>query len=106
MNKKRNYNNQIEISDETTSIVEEKDKLNKKRSSFIKEAIIKILVLILLILLIGITSFRTGNKYYLLKNMYFNETSPANVESGVARWCFDARVINIVNYERSQDETN
>lgn len=57
-----------------------------------KKLTIKILILIVLILLILITSFRSGEKFYLLKNAYFGDTK-ANVESGVARWKFNAKVI-------------
>ncbi len=57
-----------------------------------KELIVKLLILIVLILLILITSFRSGEKFYTLKNTYFGETR-TKVESGVARWKFEARII-------------
>lgn len=57
-----------------------------------KELLIKLLVLIILVLLILITSFRSGEKFYVLKNTYFGE-SKTKIESGVARWKFEARVI-------------
>lgn len=56
-----------------------------------KELTIKILILIILILLIAITGFRSGEKYYLLKNTHFGD-SKASVESGVAKWNFCVRV--------------
>lgn len=63
----------------------------KKRNFLNKELTIKILILIILILLIAITGFRSGEKYYLLKNTHFGD-SKANVESGVAKWNFNVRV--------------
>lgn len=59
-----------------------------------KELIIKILVLVILNLLIGITSFRSGSKFYLLKNMYMDDKTSAETKSQVARWNFRARIIN------------
>lgn len=56
-----------------------------------KELIFKILILIFLILLIFTTSFRSGEKFYVLKNTYFGETE-TKVKSGVARWKFEAKV--------------
>ena len=53
---------------------------------------IRILILIILVLLVVLTSFRTGRKIYLLKNTFFDSTT-GNVESGVARWNFNARII-------------
>lgn len=64
----------------------------KNKKSLNKEFTIKILILIILILLITITGFRSGEKYYLLKNTHFGD-SKANVESGVAKWNFNVRVI-------------
>lgn len=67
---------------------------NSKRKIIVKkEIIIKILILIILILMIGITSFRSGSKFYLLKNMYLEDETTANIESGISRWYFNARVI-------------
>lgn len=63
-----------------------------KVKNYNKELMIKILILVLLVLLILITSFRSGEKFYILKNTYFGETT-TKVESGLARWKFEARVI-------------
>ncbi len=63
-----------------------------KLQNYNKELLIKLLILILLILLILITSFRSGEKFYVLKNTYFGETK-TKIESGVARWKFEARII-------------
>lgn len=54
---------------------------------------IRILILIILILLVLLTSFKTGRKFYLLKNTFFDSTT-GNIESGIARWNFEARIIN------------
>lgn len=55
---------------------------------------IRVLILIILVLLVLLTSFRTGRKFYLLKNTFFDNTI-GNVESGVARWNFDARIVDV-----------
>lgn len=57
-----------------------------------KELYVKVLVLIILIFLLIITSFNTGRKFYLLKNTYFDSTN-GEVNSGIARWNFKAKVI-------------
>lgn len=56
-----------------------------------KELILKILILLILVLLIFTTSFRSGEKFYALKNTYFGE-SQSKIKSGLARWKFDARI--------------
>lgn len=56
------------------------------------ELLIKILILILLLILVFITSFRTGSKFYILKNTLL-ENSEGVGESNIARWNFRARVI-------------
>lgn len=57
-----------------------------------KEFIIKILILAILLVLVFITSFRTGSKFYLLKHTVLEKTNQS-IESNVARWNFDARII-------------
>lgn len=69
-----------------------------KIANYNKELIIKILILIVLILLTLITSFRSGEKFYVLKNTYFGE-STTKVESGLARWKFEARIKYPNNFE-------
>ncbi len=63
-----------------------------KLQDYNKELLMKLLILIILILLILITSFRSGEKFYVLKNTYLGETK-TKIESGVARWKFEARII-------------
>ena len=55
-----------------------------------KKYIFKILILIVLILLVLITSFRTGTKYYLIKNTF--NTKSGLIRNGLARWNFKAKV--------------
>ncbi|MBR3614618.1 MAG: hypothetical protein IKL55_05520 [Clostridia bacterium] len=64
----------------------------KNKNELKNELYIKIVILIVLILLVIITSFNTGRKFYLLKNTYL-ESSTGEVNSGVARWNFDAKII-------------
>lgn len=56
-----------------------------------KELIVKILILLVLVLLIFTTSFRSGEKYYILKNTYFGE-SQSKVKNKLARWKFEAKI--------------
>lgn len=63
-----------------------------KIENYNKEFIIKLLILIILVLLILVTSFRSGEKFYILQNTYFGN-STTKVESGLARWKFEARII-------------
>ena len=42
---------------------------------------------------LGITSFKTGSKFYLLKNMYLDDKNSASVETGISRWYFNVKVI-------------
>lgn len=75
--------------------------MKNKKTNLKKELYIRILVLIILLLLLIITSFNTGRKFYLLQNTYF-ETTKGQVDSGVARWNFKAKVkINgeVISYE-------
>lgn len=64
----------------------------KDKNDLKKELYIKLIILITLVLLIVITSFNTGRKFYLLKNTYI-ENSKGEINSGVARWNFNARII-------------
>ena len=56
-----------------------------------KELIVKLLILVFLVLLIFTTSFRSGEKFYILKNTYFWE-SQTKIKSGLAKWRFEARI--------------
>lgn len=69
-----------------------KSEKTKKNISLKSELYIKLLIFIILVLLVIITSFNTGRKFYILKNTYL-ENSKGEINSGVARWNFSARVI-------------
>ncbi len=56
-----------------------------------KELFIKILILIILIFLVVITTFKTGRKFYLLTNTYFENTK-GFVNSKLARWNFNVKI--------------
>lgn len=56
-----------------------------------RKLIFKILMLIVLVLLIFTTSFRSGEKFYTLKNTYFAE-SQSKIKNGLARWRFEAKI--------------
>ena len=56
-----------------------------------KELIVKLLILVFLVLIIFTTSFRSGEKFYILKNTYFGE-SQTKIKSGLAKWRFEARI--------------
>lgn len=70
------------------------NKFNGKSKFLNKKLIIKLLILIVLILLIFTTSFRSGEKFYVLKNTYLGDIE-TKIESGLARWKFNARVVYI-----------
>lgn len=65
------------------------------------ELYIKLLIFIILVLLVIITSFNTGRKFYILKNTYL-ENSKGEINSGIARWNFSARVM--IGNEVQKDE--
>lgn len=67
-------------------------KLKKNKSALKKELYIKLLIFIILVLLVIITSFNTGRKFYVLKNTYL-ENCKGKINSSIARWNFSARVI-------------
>ena len=70
-----------------------KAKSNKSnQASLKKELYIKIIILIILIVLIFITSLDTGRKFFTLKNTYLEEAK-GEVNSSVARWEFNAKII-------------
>lgn len=63
-----------------------------KEKCFESEVYIKLIIFIILILLLILTSFNTGRKFYILKNTYFNNTE-GKVNSSVAKWYFNAKII-------------
>ena len=76
--------------------------MEKKKRNLKKQLYVRVLILIILLLLLIITGFNTGRKFYLLQNTYFENTE-GQVNSGVARWNFSAKVIingEVISYEK------
>lgn len=65
--------------------LQEYEKMRKKR-------IWKILILIILLLLIIITGFKTGQKFYEIKNTNLNAVN-TSVNSNIAKWKFKVKII-------------
>lgn len=65
--------------------VKDYEKLKNKR-------IRRIILIIILILIIVLTGFRTGQKFYEIKNTNLNSVN-ANVNSSVAKWNFKVKII-------------
>lgn len=57
-----------------------------------RKRIIKILLIIILLLLIIITSFKTGQKFYEIKNTNLNSVN-TKIDSSVAKWNFNVKII-------------
>ena len=60
---------------------------NNQRNFFI----IKLIILIILVIIVIICSFKTGQKFYLLKNTYF-DTTMSKTNFNIARWYFNATI--------------
>ncbi len=72
--------------------IEEKQTKNRtKKNEQHKNFIIKIILLIIFVIIILVTGFKSGQKFYILKNTNFDATQ-SYVDSGVARWYFDASI--------------
>lgn len=57
------------------------------------DIIIKLIVLIILLIILAICSFKTGQKFYILKHTYF-DTTMGESNSEIARWYFSAIIRN------------
>lgn len=57
-----------------------------------KNRLIKIIILIILLLIVIITSFKTGQRFYEIKNTNFNSID-AKVDSNIAKWKFKVKII-------------
>lgn len=55
--------------------------------------IIKLIILIILLIVLVICSFKTGQKFYILKHTYF-DTTVSETSSEIARWYFSAVIRN------------
>lgn len=52
---------------------------------------IKLIILIMLIIILIITSFKSGERFFEIKNAGFDD-SYSRVDSSVAYWYFDAKI--------------
>ena len=64
---------------------------NEKDEKDIKRKLIKIIILLLLIIIVVITSFKSGERFFDIKNANFDD-SYSSVESSVAYWYFNAEI--------------
>ena len=55
--------------------------------------IIKLVILIMFLIVLVICSFKTGQKFYILKHTYF-DTTVSESSSEIARWYFRAAIRN------------
>lgn len=53
---------------------------------------IRISILVILILIVVITSFKSGQKFYEIKNTNFDSVS-TKVDSNIAKWKFKVKII-------------
>lgn len=58
---------------------------------YARKRIVKISILIILIIIVIITSFKSGERFFKIKNANFDE-SYSTVDSSVAYWYFDAKI--------------
>ena len=65
--------------------------INENDEKYIKRRIIKIIILLLLIIIVVITSFKSGERFFEIKNANFDD-SYSSVESSVAYWYFNAEI--------------
>lgn len=77
-----NENKRIEKEIVKTKNNEDKEK-NRK--------IIKLILLIILIIIVIITSFKSGERFFEIKNSNF-DNSYSKINSDVAKWCFDVTI--------------
>ena len=54
---------------------------------------IKLIILILLLIILVTCSFKTGEKFYILKHTFF-DTTMSESNSEIARWYFSAVIRN------------
>ena len=57
-----------------------------------KNRMIRISILVILILIVVITSFKSGQKFYEIKNTNFDSVS-TKVDSNIAKWKFKVKII-------------
>lgn len=69
-----------------------KEKQQKEKVQKGNKTIIKIIIIIILLIICIITSFRTGQKYYDLKNSQFT-SSNSEIDTDIAKWKFRVTVV-------------
>lgn len=85
-------NEKIElIQEEDVEKESELEDINENDEKYIKRRIIKIIILLLLIIIVVITSFKSGERFFEIKNANFDD-SYSSVESSVAYWYFNAEI--------------
>lgn len=57
-----------------------------------RNRMIRISILVILILIVLITSFKSGQKFYEIKNTNFDSVS-TKVDSNIAKWKFKVKII-------------
>lgn len=81
---------EIEEENENKNINEE-NKINEHDDEYVRKRIIKVIILILLIIIVVITSFKSGERFFEIKNANFDD-SYSTVESSIAHWYFNAEI--------------
>lgn len=74
--------------DQRNEMENENEKQKLKLSA---KRIIKIIILIILIIIVIITSFKSGKRFFEIKNTNFDD-SYSKVDSSIAYWYFDAEI--------------
>lgn len=63
---------------------------------------LKLIILIILLIILFITSFRSGEKFYTLRNTNFDTLMVKN-KSLVSRWNFNARINYFADNEKEEN---
>lgn len=53
---------------------------------------IKLIILIILIIIVIVTSFKSGERFFEIKNSSFDKAY-SKVDSNVAKWCFSVKIV-------------
>ena len=69
----------------------ENNKFENEKENQKQYRIIKLIILIVLIMIMIITSFKSGERFFEIKNANFDD-SYSKVNSSVAYWYFDAEI--------------
>lgn len=69
-----------------------KNKQEKSKKFKEDRTLIKIIIIIILLIVCIITSFKTGQKYYDLKNSQFTPSN-SEIDTDIAKWKFRVTVV-------------